>query len=77
MRISRTGIKALIGAVIFFSIFLLSMPAAENFYRSSDHVRFGEDMGRPWNHWDILWISSLVISASLVAVSLMFLKKDD
>ena len=73
----RTSIKALTGALILFILGLLAMWAADWHYASSNPIRFGNDMGRPWNLFDILWVSAFVLSASLFVVSMLFLAKDD
>ena len=75
--IRRTSIKAVIGSLVLLIVGLLAMWAADWRYASSNPIRFGPDMGRPWNFFDVVWASAFVLSGALFVVSLMFLSKDD
>ena len=73
----RTSLKAFSLSIGFLSFGLFSMSAAEAYYESTNPIKFGLDFGRPWNHWDYLWLGSFVMFFALLVVSLMFLNKDD
>ena len=75
--IQRTSAKALGGALVLLIVGALAMWAADRYYASSNPIRFGGDMGRPWNAFDFLWIPAFVLSAALFVVFLLFLSKDD
>ena len=73
----RTSIKAVIGSLVLLILGLLAMRAADWYYESSNPIRFGGDIGRAWNIFDLVWVPAFVLSAALFAVSMMFLSKDD
>jgi hypothetical protein len=73
----RTSIKAFIVTVAFLVVGIIGLNAAEAYDLGSNRIRFGMHDARPWNLWDIVWIISFALSASLAVVGFMFLDRND
>ena len=77
VKIKRTSAKTFAVGLTLVILGVFAMDAADGYIVDPKHISFGVDMGRPWNIFDIVWVSSFVLAAALFVVSLLFLSKDD
>lgn len=73
----RTSVKTFLVSFIFLGLGMFTFNLGEQYYESTNPIRFSHDSGRPFNHWDYLAVSFFVLFISLLVVALMFLSKDE
>ena len=71
----RTSLKTFALGTLFGTFYCVGIWFAERYHKNTSTVDFGFE--REWNRWDYASISSLVLGAAFVLVSVWLYRKGD